>query len=59
MKIQGNWLTKVGAGIFLGFLAFLGVKLTSLFVPAPYHYIGIAFPLIVLYLLGWIASKKD
>lgn len=57
MKIQGNWLTKGVTLLFLVGLAALGIWLTGLFVPAPYHYVGVVFPVAVLYLLGLLASK--
>lgn len=59
MKMQGNWLTKGAALLFLGALAALGVWIASLFIPAPYHYVGVVFPFAVLYLLGTLASRNS
>lgn len=57
MKIQGNWLTKGVTLLFLIGLGALGVWLASLFIPTPWHYVGVVFPVAVLYLLGLLASK--
>lgn len=57
MKIQGNWLTKGATLLFLTGLAALGVWLVGLFVAPPYHYVGAVLPVVVLYLLGLLASK--
>ena len=59
MKMQGNLLTKGVTLLFLAGLAVLGVWIASLFIPAPYHYVGVVFPVVVLYLLGILASKLD
>lgn len=59
MKMKGNFLTKGVTLLFLAGIAALGVWLASLFIPAPYHYVGVVFPVVVLYLLGLLASKLD
>lgn len=57
--MKGNFLTKGVTLLFLAGLSALGVLLASLFIPEPYHYVGIIFPVVVLYLLGFLASKLD
>ena len=59
MKMKGNVVTKGVTLLFLAGLAALGVLIASLFIPMPYHYVGVVFPLVVLYLLGVLASKLD
>lgn len=59
MKMKGNVLTKGVTLLFLAGLAALGVWLASLFIPTPFHYVGVVFPVVVLYLLGCLASALD
>lgn len=59
MKFQGNIITKVIALVILGGLGALGVGLTSFVLPSPYHYVGVLMPVVVVYLLGFLASKND
>ena len=51
-------VTRVLAFCVLGLLALLGVWLTGFFIAAPYHYVGVLFPLVLVYALGWLASRK-
>jgi hypothetical protein len=55
--MRGNFLTKGVTLLLLVAVAVLGVGIAGLFIPAPYHYAGILFPFVVLYLLGSLASK--
>jgi hypothetical protein len=55
---RSSWITKIIAIVLLGLLGWGATELCKLFVPQPWHWIGVSAPFWILILLGSLGSSK-